>query len=172
VEKDKATYQIPIKGLAVGEHHYDYVVEDTFFEQYGGEEMHRGKINLSLDIEKESRLMTMMFRFEGYLQLVCDRCLEEYEQPLRGDFNLIVKYGDKSEEISDELITIPFDTSRFDIAPYIAEFVRLMVPFKHVHPDDEQGHSTCNAEMLKKLEMYEKPAPDPRWNALKDLKIE
>ena len=164
-------YKIPVKGLGIGDHHYDFVVDDAFFEQFPDEEMHHGIVNLALDIEKESRLMAMQFHFDGSLRLACDRCLEIYEQPLQGDFRLIVKYGEKEEEISEELMTIPFDTSRFDIAPYVYEFIRLMIPIKRVHPDDENGNPVCNAAMLEKLEKYGEHQPDPRWNALKGLKI-
>lgn len=171
MEKSNKAFHIPVKGLGLGEHHYDFVVEDAFFEQYPDGEIHHGKLNLSLDIEKESRLMAMQFHFNGSLQLVCDRCLEEYDQPLQGDFRLIVKYGEKEEEISDEMVTIPFDESRFDIAPYVYEFIQLMIPIKRVHPDDENGNSTCDVEMLRKLEEYGELTVDPRWAALKDLKI-
>ena len=171
VEKNNEMFNIPVKGLALGKHHYHFVVEDAFFEHYPDAEVHHGKIDLSLEIEKESRLMALQFHFDGSLQLVCDRCLEEYLQPVKNDFRLIVKYGEKEEEISEELITVPFETSRFNIAPYVYEYIRLMIPIKRVHPDDAFGNSTCNVEMLKKLEVYEKPVADPRWNALKDLKI-
>ncbi len=158
--------------MGLGEHHYDFVVDDAFFEQFPDEELHHGKVNLALDIEKESRLMAMRFHFDGSLQFACDRCLEMYEQPLQGDFRLIVKYGEKEEEISEELITIPFETSRFDISPFINEFIQLLLPIKRVHPDDESGHPTCDVEMLLKLEKYGEPQMDSRWNALKDLKID
>ncbi len=160
-----------MKGLAFGGHRYNFVVDEAFFEQYFDRDIRHGNIRLLLEVEKTSRLMTLQFHFEGFLQLACDRCLEMYEQPLRGDFRLIVKYGDREEELSEELMTIPFDTSRFDIAPYISEYIRLMLPMKRVHPDDASGNPACNVEMLKRLEMYEKPRTDTRWDALKDLKL-
>ena len=158
--------------MDLGDYHYNFIVDNAFFEQFPDEEMLHGKVNLALDIEKESRLMVMQFHFNGNLRLACDRCLEMYEQPLQGNFRLIVKYGEKEEEISEELMTIPFDTSRFDIAPYVYEFIRLMIPIKRVHPDDENGNPACNAAMLEKLEEYGEQHQDPRWNVLKNLKKE
>ena len=115
--------------------------------------------------------MTFWFHFDGYLQMICNRCLENYNQPLQGNFRLIVKYGEKEEELSEELMTIPFEASRFDIAPYVREFIQLLLPIKRVHPDDAQGNSTCEPSMLKELEKFEKQTVDPRWAALKNLKI-
>jgi len=171
VKKSNKAFLIPVKGLEPGEHHYDFVVEDTFFEQYAFQDIHHGKVTLSLDIEKESRLMLLLFHFDGNLQLVCDRCLDTYTQPLQGDFRLVVKYGEKKEDISDELATIPYEDSYFDIAQYVYEFILLLLPMKRIHPEDENGNSACNVEMLRKLEDFDENKTDPRWDVLKGLKI-
>ncbi len=115
--------------------------------------------------------MLLLFHFKGTMQLICDRCLDEYAQPILGDFRLVVKYGEKKEEISDELVTIPYEESYLDIGQYVYEFIRLMIPMKRIHPDDEDGNKACNIEMLKKLETFEKTETDPRWDVLKGLKI-
>jgi uncharacterized metal-binding protein YceD (DUF177 family) len=171
VEKSNKEFIIPIKGLSLGEHHYDFVVKDAFFERFAFQDIHHGELKLSLAIEKEAGLMVLLFHFDGSLQLICDRCLDEYSQPLQDDFCLVVKYGEKEEEVSEELITIPFEESHLDIGLYVYEFIQLMVPMKRVHPDDENGNTTCNIEILKKLETFEETEEDPRWDALKRLKI-
>jgi len=157
--------------LSPGEHHYDFVVKDAFFEHFAFQDIHHGELRLSLDIGKESGLMVLMFHFDGSLQLICDRCLDEYSQPLQDDFRLIVKYGEKGEEVSEELVTIPFEESHLDTGPYVYEFIQLMVPMKRVHPDDKNGNTACNIEMMKKLETFEETEEDPRWAALKGVKI-
>ena len=59
---------------------------------------------------------------------------------------------------------------------FIYETICLALPHRIVHPDDENGNSTCNPEVLKKLESMsqtEKPQEiDERWAALKDLKLD
>jgi uncharacterized metal-binding protein YceD (DUF177 family) len=42
-----------------------------------------------------------------------------------------------------------------------------------VHPDDENGNSTCDEEQISLLNQYSKRTTnDPRWDALKNLKLE
>ena len=161
---------IPIKGLGIGDHHYDFVIGDSFFESFESLDILDGKVDLSLDLEKESNLLSFLFDFSGNVQLTCDRCLDEYNQPVEGDFRLIVKYGEEFQEISDELIEIPFTEHRFDLSQYIYEYIQMMLPLKHVHPDDESGNSTCKPEMLQKLNELSKPETDPRWDALLKMK--
>jgi len=68
---------------------------------------------------------------------------------------------------------IPETDYQFDLSTYIYEFIHLGLPARLLHPDDENGNSTCDPEMLRLLE---KLAPagtvDPRWEALKKLKTE
>ncbi len=161
---------IPIKGLGIGNHHYDFVINDSFFENFEPLNIREGQVDLSLDLEKESSLLSLHFYFKGIVKLTCDRCLEEYDQPVDGDFRLIVKYGEEFQEISDEIIEIPFTEHRIDLSQYIYEYIQLMLPLKHVHPDDASGNSTCKPDMLEKLKELSKPATDPRWDALMKLK--
>jgi len=45
-----------------------------------------------------------------------------------------------------------------------------LVPLRRVHPDDSNGHSLCNPEVLKILKAHsEEKAIDIRWNKLKEL---
>ncbi len=168
--KKNSDFIIPFKGLEPGEHHYDFKIEKAFFESYDLLNIRDGQLKLSVILEKESNLMVFLFHFDGQVMLQCDRCLEDYSQPLAGDFRLIVKFAAKDEEISDEMITIPFEENRIDLKQYIYEYINLMLPIKRVHPDDENGNSTCKPEMLARLDKHTEHTIDPRWEALKKLK--
>ena len=168
--RKNSDFIIPFKGLGLGDHHYDFVIGDSFFESYTLLNIHKGTLNLQVDMEKESGLMVFDFHFDGRVMLECDRCLEEYEQPLTGEYRLVVKYADRFEEITDELITIPHDENRIDLSQFIYEYINLMLPIKRVHPDDENGNHTCNSEMLERIDHHAASLGDPRWDALKKLK--
>ena len=50
----------------------------------------------------------------------------------------------------------------------------LNLPNRRQHPLDENGESTCNKEMVDLVNKYtevKEKSSDPRWDALKDLKI-
>ena len=162
---------ISFKNLSLEEHHYDFEIGDAFFESYEFLDVHEGRVRLSVDLEKEASLMVLLFHFDGRVILSCDRCLENYSQNLTGNFRLIVKFAEKFEEVSDELITLPHEESQVDLRQYIYEYINLMIPIKRVHPDDENGNSTCQAEMLDRLEKLSEHIDDPRWDALKKIGI-
>ncbi len=165
-------YEIPFKGLGLGTHQFDFEIGDTFFQSLSYSEIAKGKVMAAVEMIKESTMLILDFMLKGEVELDCDRCLEKYSQPLEGSFKLIVKFGEEPEEVSDEIITIPFEQAAFDLRHYFYEYIVLLLPLKHVHPDDEKGNSTCDVEMLKQIEKHGKRDSDPRWAALKNIKLD
>lgn len=167
VKKEK-DYTIPFKGLSAGNHHYTFNIGKAFFESYEFFGSDTGRLTVELEMVKESNLLDFHFRINGVMKLTCDRCLSTYKQPVEGDFRLIIKFGETFSEVSDEVIVIPATETSIDVKQYIYEYINLLLPIKRVH----QNESDCNPEMIKKLHDLEKQENDPRWDVLKNLKLE
>ncbi|MCF8367156.1 MAG: DUF177 domain-containing protein [Bacteroidales bacterium] len=164
-------FVIPFRGLKTEVHHFDFVVDNKFFDGIEYAEFEQGLVNISLDLIKQERMMIFEFELKGFVEVPCDRCLEPFNQNIEGRERLIVKFGEKYEEQSDEVILIPESDYEFDISPYIYEYINLLLPMQRIHPDDENGNSLCDEDMLNRLTPeYEEPETDPRWEALKKLK--
>lgn len=164
-------FVIPFRGLKNEIHHFDFVIDSKFFDAIEYAELEQGKIDISLELIKEERMMIFEFGITGEVEVECDRCLEPFNQAIDGTERLIVKFGETFEEQSDDVIIIPEGEYEFDLSTYIYEYIRLLLPMQCIHPDDEDGNSTCNQEMLDRLLQENKePTIDPRWDALKKLK--
>jgi uncharacterized protein len=169
-------FEIPIHGLKEGIHKYEYKIESGFFEYFKNPDLPDGKVNVCLSINKRPQFLELDFEIIGKLCLICDRCLEMFDFEVNVKNKLFIRFGIKFEEIDDNVIVIPREESRISIAQYIYEFTALSIPYKKVHPDNEKGKTTCNPEMIKKLnelkveENYIKnDNTDPRWDKLKNL---
>ena len=164
-------FVIPFRGLKIDIHHFDFVMDNKFFEAIEYAELKKGLVDVSLDLIKQERMMIFEFNLKGYVEVLCDRCLEPFDQAIEGRERLIVKFGEKFEEQSDEVILISESDYEFDISPYIYEFINLSLPMQHIHPDDENGNSTCDKDMLDRLSSENNEhESDPRWDVLKKLK--
>ena len=170
--KKKVEYIIPIKGLSLGSHRYTYEIDDTFFADFEHLDADKGLLRLFLDLIVESSFLDIKFHFEGYIELLCDRCLDKFKLNVENDFRLIVKYGEQFEEISEEVIVIPSSENNIDLGQFIYEYINLMLPIKKVHSDDELGDGKCNREMIYQLNKHSEQKSDPRWDALKNINIE
>jgi uncharacterized protein len=164
-------FVIQFGGLKAGEHHFDFELDDRFFEHFEYSEIKNGTIAVHLQLVKEEKVLTFHFFFDGKVTMPCDRCFDPVELKINGTELLIVKFGDGFYELNEELQVIPEGVNQFDISPFLYEYSHLLLPVRRIHPDDENGNSLCNPEIIKMLDQSSSSSePDPRWEVLNKLK--
>jgi len=164
-------FVIPFGGLKPGVHQFSFEIDDLFFEQFEQSEIKKGKVSIEVSLEREEKMLILNFFLNGHVEVPCDRCYELFLQPVSGNERLIVKFGDSYHEENEEVQVIPLGETQFNISSFIYEFVHLLVPFRRVHPEDENGNSLCDPDIIKRIDGGEiSSGPDPRWEVLKKLK--
>ena len=164
-------YQIAFSGLNPGTHKFDFQIGDSFFEQVKDAEITGGMVSVIVTMAREERMMDLHFEINGSVKVPCDRCTELMDVEVNGKERLIVKLGDHFYEESEDIQVIPDSAHQFDVSPFIYEYIHLLLPIRRVHPEDEDGKSQCDPDILKKLnELSEHHVQDPRWEALGKLK--
>lgn len=174
-------YQIPFVGLKVGNHTFHYEIDDTFFKAFEGALISKCKVKVRLEMEKKETLFILSFFIDGSVNVICDRCSEAFDKEIFGDFQCLVKYrGERSDSLpedGDEIMYINREDSHIDVSELIYDFINLCLPMQLLHPDNADGTSSCNPEVLRFLQAAEdtKNEPsesDPRWAALQKFKSE
>jgi uncharacterized metal-binding protein YceD (DUF177 family) len=170
------SYTIPFVGLKVGEHHFDYQIDNTFFQHFEYDEFNAVDIKIDLKFEKKSTLMELYFSAKGSVNVNCDISDEPYNQAVNDDFKLVVKFGDEYNDENEEILIVSHGEYEVNVAQYIYELIILAVPIKRIHPGIEDG--TLQSDILSKLEELSPNKDhkvktsediDPRWNNLKKL---
>ena len=168
-------YRINFRDLEIGTHNFTFEIEDRFFANFEKSEIQEGKVKTWVELTKEERLMTLDIVIQGEVNVMCDRCLDYFMYPIYFKGTLYVKPEEEAEEDNDEVIKIAPDDSFINLAQYFYESIHLALPLKRTHPDDENGNSTCNSEMLELLKQHQKEANketiDPRWEKLKHINV-
>ena len=164
-------YILPIAGLSIGYHDFEYEIDDKFFENFDFSEVKKGCVKVNLNVEKHEREFILTFKFAGSVYIPCDRCNDEFEQAIENEVVIYLKYGHEYEEESDDVIVIPSEEGEFDVASLIYEYIILSLPIHRVHEDVSQ----CNQEVIEYLERTEveetdEDEIDPRWKCLEELK--
>ncbi|MGB6269733.1 MAG: DUF177 domain-containing protein [Olleya sp.] len=174
--KQLKEFTIPFVGLKVGKHHFDYSVDQTFFNHFEYEDFNSCNIKVDLILEKKSTLLELNFQISGTVNVYCDVTNEPYDQAISNEFDLVVKFGEEYNDEDIDILIIPHGEYEINIQQYIYELVVLALPSKRVHPGIEDG--TLDSEILEKLEELspklkdtkeEEEETDPRWNTLKKL---
>lgn len=163
-----------ISGLGEGDHNFSFELDKQFFASFEHSEIEEGDVNAMIVLERKSGFMALNFNLKGKVKVICDRCLEPFLTGIDTSQKLFIKTGDNTEETDDNVIVINKDDHEIEVGHFMYEFIILALPLRRVHPDDDQGFSTCNPEMLKKLDAHRitqelNDQTDPRWDALKGI---
>lgn len=167
-----SSYNIAFKGLSQGKHVYDYEIDRKFFAEFDGGVVDEGSVTVRITLEKQSSLMILWFDVKGVVVVPCDRCLELYNQSIESKDRIFVKFGEKEFSVGDDVVWVSQNDYQINVAQLIYEFICLALPIKKVHPDNAQGISTCDPEMLKNLGKYsvrDESDTNPIWKDLKKL---
>lgn len=171
MEKDNE-FLIPVSGLALGVHNFKFDIKDDFFARFEYSEVKQGEVTVNLEVEREELMMTLSFQLEGKVLVSCDRCADEFYIPIQSEQVFYIKFGADEAEESDDVAVVPAEEHAYDVSSLVYEYIILAIPMHRVHPDGE-----CNPKVIAMLSHDEEPSEEesginPRWAALKDVKIE
>ncbi len=173
MEKHKE-FSIPFSGLKQGKHQFDFKVDNSFFESFGYSEFNDAGIDLVLILNRMSTMLELEMQANGTVNVNCDLTNEPFDQPIEGDMELVVKFGEEYNDEDDEILILPHGEHQINIAQLVYEMLVLAVPQKRVHPGVLDG--SLKSEVLKRLDELQpkdtrkdQDKTDPRWDALKNL---
>jgi uncharacterized metal-binding protein YceD (DUF177 family) len=171
----RGSYAVRISGLGEGVHNFSFELDKAFFGLFEHPDVTDGNVHAEVILEKKQGVFSLHFMLDGEVEVMCDRCLENFMMPISSSQNIYVKTGEAPGEMDDDILIIGRDDHQVEVGQYLYEFIILALPYQKLHPDNSEGNSTCNPEMLKKLDAHRIKEPDlennrdPRWDALKEI---
>jgi len=169
-------YIIYFTGLKEGKHSFSFEIDKSLFVEFGEDEVSVAKIVINADLIKKSNHLAFGFEIEGTITTTCDRCLGVLTLEISDSQELYINFGETSTDITDvdDTMILARSEDKIDLAKHFYDYLVLNMPIKKIHPEDEDGNSSCDEEMLKKLDKYKisesnKEQTDPRWDKLKNL---
>ncbi|MFA8301379.1 MAG: DUF177 domain-containing protein [Hyphomicrobiales bacterium] len=170
--KSLKDYIIPFRGLKIGVHNFKFDINKELFEFFESSEVIDAKVKALVEMERKETMLILNFKLHGQLKLQCSRCLGDLDFPVEAEETLYIKFGsEEADEGSDDIRVLSDKDNDLDISKDVYEYIMLQVPFQVLHPDDEDGESTCDPAILERLQGFSKENTiDPRWEALNKLK--
>ncbi len=175
---NRRAYEIAFVGLKPGIHEYCYEINDKFFQNYGDQDFTNCQANAKLLLDKKNGFMLLKFDIDGTADALCDRCGNSMTVRLWDEFNIVVKMADEPEKMNDQeddpdVYYISKGESHLQVADWIYEFINLSIPSQKICADDAEGKSTCNEDVLNKLEQMKSEADKGAgsiWKGLEQFK--
>ena len=168
-------YKIKLGSITNGKNSFSFEIKDQFFEAFTLSDVESAEIIATAFLDKDGDKLALTLTIDGTInKLLCDICTEEISINIVAETNVVIKTTDESLTSTDEIFYIKKSENSIDLQQLIFELIILNLPKKNQHPLNDKGEVTCNEEMVNLIAKYtvkqEKPS-DPRWDALKDLKI-
>ncbi|MFK7969621.1 MAG: DUF177 domain-containing protein [Bacteroidia bacterium] len=172
-------YVINVSGMKIGPNSDDYHVDKTLFEQFPTAVIQDGELDVHLDMHKYGTHLDVKFFFEGSVDVPCDRCLEQYSQPIKSDSRIIYAFDPEMDFEGYDVMHVNPGETRLSLMQEFYDFIQTALPLRLV--PDETTHQ-CSPEVLKYIDTEASPEEasesnddgpiDPRWEALKKLKFD
>lgn len=174
--KNLQKYQINLLGLKNKLHDFAFDLDQAFFALFEQKMFNTGTCRAEVSIDKRENMLETVFKISGNIELVCDRSLDTFDFALQTEQRIFFQYGEKYEEMSEELIMIPAGAETLDLSQLLYELVAIEVPMRKLHPrykselENEDSEDEIIFQSGNEIEKSEEKV-DPRWQLLKNLKI-
>jgi len=193
-EKD---FLIQFTGLKLGEHQFEYHIENDFFDIFNYSEFNSANIKVNITMLKKNTMLELKFIHQGTINVPCDVTNEDFDLPIEGKLNLLVKFGEEFNNENDDLLILPQGEFQLNVIQYIYEMIALSVPYRRIHPDVAHEYETDDEDDFDELDFLdsdelemineddfdddelnneetddksdENKNTDPRWDKLKQL---
>ena len=164
------TFDVGRLGLSSGEGRgLDLDIPVDAFD-FGGQryEIEGGGVDARLDVSHTVSGYAFRLRFEAELAGPCVRCLEEAGHSLEVDAREIDQPGG-----GEELSSPYYDEGELDLRSWARDALALALPAQIVCREDCAGLcSVCGENLNRSPEHAHEREPDPRWAALRELKLD
>ena len=181
-QDNRSEFKLRLAGVANGKYSFSIVCNKTFFDNNNISDILDGTVAVNINMDKSDKMLRLDFHFNGEVTAECSRCLDPVSLDIDFESQLIVNLVPiipEDFENDDEIWMINEKEYDLDVYQYIYESIVLSLPTQILHPDDEEGNSTCNPDFLDTLAQYSveeshdsDQIADPRWEALKNIKLD
>jgi uncharacterized protein len=137
---------------------------------FGGQryEVEGGSVDARLDVSHTVSGYAFRLRFDAALEGPCVRCLETADQGVDVDAREIDQPGG-----GEELSSPYFDEGHLDIRAWARDALALALPTQIVCREDCAGLcAVCGENLNRSPDHAHDREPDPRWAALRELKLD
>jgi uncharacterized protein len=128
-----------------------------------------GQVEATLDVSHTTSGYSLRLRFAAELEGPCMRCLESADHEVEVDAREVDQPGG-GEELSSPYL----DEQQLDLQAWARDALALALPTQIVCREDCKGLCPVCGENLNEAgpEHAHEPEPDPRWAALRELKLD
>ncbi len=150
VVKQISTYEIKHCELDNGVHQFDFQVDGSLFVAYGNQEINNANLRVSVELVKKTQELSLLLQGKGEIELQCDRCLDFFSHNIDANHEVSIHFAEETNFDTDEdYVYLSRSEETLNLSYFIYEMLMLSLPIRRVHPENENGETKCNPEVVK-----------------------
>ncbi len=153
MKKSRQKYSIKFAGLPLGEHEFDFHIDESLIKVYNEDtDIEKVEVEVLIKGERIESALHLNIVLQGFVHLPCDRCLDTCEVEIFDEQMLIYTTEAMGKKDQDNIIQISPDTDFIELDDLLYDFITLAIPPRNVHDDEDIENSKCNREILEIME--------------------
>ena len=163
---------IPVRlsGLVDGHHELTYSVPPADIElpeEFGV------PVEVNVDLDKSHSQSALNVTIDTEAVYPCDRCLDPVRLSVHAQFTVIYTHDNAEAQPDDtEIRQIDVNDPIIDLAEDVRDAALLCIPMRHICGEDAAGNPLCARPIPDEHDAEKAERSDPRWDALKSLKLD
>jgi uncharacterized protein len=125
-----------------------------------------------VDYRRTSGTLHFHGAVSGRMETVCHRCLDPVSTTIAGDFDIIVRRGEHELGDAEDVITLAPNEHEVSLDAFVHETVVVNAPMIVVCSERCKGLCATCGTNLNRSSCSCAPGRDPRWDALRKLKMD
>ncbi len=160
-----------------GKHSFHFDLDSRFLEAFSKEIFDDPAVSVDVEFQLTETMIKADLTLTGNVALTCDRSGDDFHFPINQKVTYFLKFGEREEEISDEMCTILKESTSIEFDQLVYDTIALSIPLKKLHPrfaafesdDDSEGTMVFTSGNAEPEIAVKEELADPRWQKLKDL---
>ncbi len=164
--------KIIISNLADGEHLYAFDEDAEIFSL--GDYTVKDKILVNVRLVKSNRQVHAAVNFNCNFVFPCDRCTEDFEMNIAGNFEAVYKYSRDPEELGSgeggNIFFIAPEKNFIDLTELVREYILISLPMRKAPAETDGKCSYCGKTEEEILQNKKTQDINPVWDKLLNKK--
>jgi uncharacterized protein len=159
---------IKIAGLSEGLHSYRFREP---VEKFNLTSPFTGELNIEVELNKTYNQVILNVNLKINAIFECDRCVTDFTQELNPVYQVVYMFGNIAESDDINVVYLPADADKINIAPEVRDYALLAVPMKKLCNDSCKGLCPkCGRNLNEGTCTCDPVDIDSRWLPLQELK--
>ena len=139
---------IDLKRLPIGTHHFDFQLDNAFFESLEKSEILRGQVDCKATLNLREEDYQLNIAVHGTVFVVCDRCLDPMALEIDDEQEIFSEDEENDQMVNDKMVNLQW---------LAYEIVSINIPIVHSH---QAGECNKQMELLLHDHLCDEPEPD------------